>query len=188
MSALDVSKEIGHNNAILLILNPDDHSTLSRFIDKIKEKKLCIVSLSREYEVVQDELKKLGVELKNMFILDCVTSSFSREKPPEHVLFVPSPDALTDMNIAIIETMKNEKCDYLIFDSISTLLTYQKDALVARFIDFVLGKIKEFKGKTIFTCLEGDSKRQAIQEISLHVDKVIRASEFDGKEGEGDSK
>jgi KaiC/GvpD/RAD55 family RecA-like ATPase len=121
------------------------------------------------------------VDLEKLFIVDAVTSSFTREKAPERVTFVPSPDALTDLNIAIIEIIKNEKCDYLVFDSISTLLTYRNDTLVARFTDFVVGKVKELKSKAIFTCLNGDSKTQAIQEISLHVNKVINFSE-NGKE------
>lgn len=179
---LEVSKELEQNASILLILSPEDHSSLMKFIEPIKKKKICFVTLSRTYDAVEKDLKELGADPKNFFILDAVTSTFSRAKPPEHVTFIPSPDALTDMNIAIIETMKNEKCDYLVFDSISTLLTYRKNPLVARFTDFVLGKIKDLKGRAIFTCLDGDSKAQAIQEISLHIDKVIRINGFDGKE------
>jgi KaiC/GvpD/RAD55 family RecA-like ATPase len=177
----DISKELENNRTILLILSPGDHDSLKKFILPIKKKKICYVSLSRTYETVQKEMKELGVDQKNLHVLDAVSSSFSRDKPPPQVTFVPSPDALTDLNIAIIETIKNEKCDFLVFDSVSTLLTYREDPLIARFVDFIVGKVKSLKSKAIFTCLESDSKSQAISEISLHVDKIISMNEFDGK-------
>jgi len=170
----DISSELEANRTILLILSPDDHKSLSDFITPIRKKRICYVSLSRTYDSVQKQMKEIGVDPDDLFVLDAVTSSFSREKPPPKVVFIPSPDALTDLNIAIIETVKNEKCDYLVFDSISTLLTYQEDPLIARFIDFIVGKVKSLKGRALFTCLGSDSKTQAISEISLHVDKIIR--------------
>jgi KaiC/GvpD/RAD55 family RecA-like ATPase len=179
---LDISKELENNRTLLLIHSPEDHSSLKEFISLIKKKKICYVTLSRTYETVEKEMKELGVDQKNLYVLDAVSSAFSREKPPAHVTFIPSPDALTDLNIAIIETIKNEKCDYLIFDSISTLLTYRDDPLIARFVDFIVGKVKSLKSKALFTCLESDSKSQAVSEISLHVDKIIKINEFNGKE------
>ena len=178
----DISKELGHNSTMLLIFSSDDRSHLDGILSHLKDKKICFVSLSRSYDVVQSQLGKLGVPAENLFVIDAVTAVFSRARPPDNTVFVPSPDALTDLNIAIIETLKDKKCDYLIFDSLSTLLTYQEGHIVARFTDYVIAKIKEMKGSAIFTCLEADSEKQAIKEISLHTDKVLRFSDFDGKE------
>jgi len=180
-ASIESENGILQNNTLLLIIPQDDHLTLLKVIGPISKKKICFVTLSKTYDAVEKEMDGAGVDRKNLYILDCVTSSFSHMKAPEHVVFVPSPDALTDLNISIIETLKNEKCDYMIFDSISTLLTYKDDPIVARFTDFIIGKVKELKSKAIFTCSENDAKRQAVLEISLHVDKVINASEFNGK-------
>jgi KaiC/GvpD/RAD55 family RecA-like ATPase len=178
----EISKELDKNSTLLLVFSSDDHSHLDEIIKHLKKKKICFVSLSRTYEIIQKELKELGVDPEKLFVIDAVTATFSRSKAPPNTIFVPSPDALTDLNIAIIETIKDEKCDYLIFDSLSTLLTYQEDHLVARFTDYVITKIKDLKSKAIFTCLKADSEKQAIKEISLHTDKVVRFDEFNGKE------
>ena len=178
---IDASKELGQNSTILLVLSPEDHSTLLKFIEPIRKKRICFVTLSRTYDVVEKDFSDMGVDAGEVFILDAITSSLSHTEAPKNVTFIPSPDALTDLNIAIIEILKNEKCDYLIFDSISTLLTYRDDPLIARFTDFVLGKVRELKSKAIFTCLDVDSKSQAVQEISLHFDRIIHMEEFDGK-------
>ena len=184
----EISKELEKNSTLLLIFSSDEHTHLDEIIKHIKDKKICFVSLSRTYDMVQSNLKNLGVDSKNLFVIDAVTATFSRSKPPPNTLFVPSPDALTDLNIAIIETIKDHKCDYMIFDSLSTLLTYQEDHLVARFTDYVISKVKDLKARAIFTCLEADSEKQAIKEISLHTDKVLHFSDFNGKSAESKEK
>ncbi len=177
----DISKELDGHVATLLILSPENHtSSLMKMMGSISKKKICFVTLGRTYSAVAEDMKKAGVSAENLFILDAVTSTFSsNEKPPEHVTFIPSPDALTELNIAIIETIKKEKCEYLIFDSLSTLLTYREGPLVARFADFVIGKVREFKSRVVFTCLANDSKSQAIREISIHMDNVAH---FEGED------
>ncbi len=91
------------------------------------------------------------------------------------MILLPSPDALTELNIAIIETIKNEKCECMVFDSISTLLTYRDGPLVARFMDFLIGKVRDLGAGALLTCLEGDSNTQTLHEVELHVDKTVHA-------------
>ncbi len=173
-------------SATLLILPPEKHTEiLKKILGAISGEKVCFVSLGRTYDAVLEDMRQAGISPQDSFVLDCVTSPFSQsDKPPEHVTFIPSPDALTDLNIAIIETLKNENCGILVFDSLSTLLTYRDGPLVARFTDFVVGKVRELKARAIFTCLENDSKTQAISEITIHMDRVAHFEEMDGRQEE----
>ena len=59
------------------------------------------------------------------------------------------------------------------FDSLSTLLIYNKKETVSKFVHSVVNKIKASNITAVFTALEGDTQSALLKEIGMFVDEVI---------------
>ena len=88
------------------------------------------VSLNKTQKSTEDILKKSGVRTDKMFFIDCVTT----EKSRDDVLHI-SPEQLDMLSDAIKEFIK-EICGekYLLIDALSTLLIYNNENKVAKFV------------------------------------------------------
>ncbi len=88
------------------------------------------VSLNKTQKSIEETLEKVGISTKKIFFIDCVTT----EKTRDDVLHI-SPDQLETLNAAIdtfLKDIKGEK--FLIIDALSTLLIYNDEDTVAKFI------------------------------------------------------
>ena len=88
------------------------------------------VSLNKTQKSIEDILKKAEINTNKLFFIDCVTS----EKTRDDVLHL-SPDQLDLLSSAIndfIKDIKGEK--FLIIDALSTLLIYNDENKVAKFV------------------------------------------------------
>jgi hypothetical protein len=87
--------------------------------------------------------------------------------------FISSPQALTELSIVLDEFLKL-KFDYFIFDSITTLIIYQKaEEPVVRFITNLVNKIKAHNSKGIFYIIDIKEHELLIKESSMVMDKII---------------
>ena len=88
------------------------------------------VSLNKTQKSTEAMLKKHGINTKKLFFIDCVTS----EKVRDDVLHIP-PDKLNLLSSAIHEFIKDiDGQKFLIIDALSTLLIYNNENKVAKFV------------------------------------------------------
>ena len=59
---------------------------------------------------------------------------------------------------------------FLFFDSLSTLLIYNKPITVAKFIHFLSGKMRMWRVKGIIISLEKESDKELLSELSQFCD------------------
>ena len=64
------------------------------------------------------------------------------------------------------------KFDGFLFDSLFTLLIYNKSETVSKFVHSLVNKIKTAKATAIFTALEGDVEGSLLKEVGMFVDTV----------------
>jgi archaellum biogenesis ATPase FlaH len=88
------------------------------------------VSLNKTQKSTEDILKKSGVRTDKIFFIDCVTT----EKSRDDVLHI-SPEQLDMLSNAIKEFIKEINGEkYLLIDALSTLLIYNNENKVAKFV------------------------------------------------------
>jgi len=88
------------------------------------------VSLNKTQKSTEEILKKSGVKTEKLFFIDCVTT----EKSRDDVLHI-SPEQLDMLSEAIKEFIKEIKAEkFLIIDALSTLLIYNSENKVAKFV------------------------------------------------------
>jgi len=88
------------------------------------------VSLNKTQKSIENILKQNGINTNKLFFIDCVTS----EKTRDDVLHIV-PDQLDLLSSAINAFMKDIKGEkFLIVDALSTLLIYNDENKVAKFV------------------------------------------------------
>ncbi len=171
----NVIKEIGKNQILLLIVPNKNYtkeiSKLTRTLSK--KNKVCYVSLNRTYEALKLLFKKENIKSANCFIIDAITKAVIKTpKGKKDSVFVSSPAALTEMSLAITKIQK--KCpEYLLFDSLSTLLIYEDASTVTRFVHSLISRVRVRETTLIFTILASDKNTSLVKNMSMLVDKVI---------------
>jgi len=103
------------------------------------------VSLNKTQKSIEEILQKSSISTDKLFFIDCVTSEQTRDD----VLHI-SPvelELLAEAVGAFIKEIKGEK--YLVIDAISTLLIYNNDNKVARFVKRITELASESNVNTV---------------------------------------
>jgi archaellum biogenesis ATPase FlaH len=145
-----------------------------------KYNKICYVSLNELYDEIINNFEKSGIDVKKFFFIDAITKT-SRTIPEKKkdCIFVSSPNSLIELSLAITETLNKENPDLLIFDSLSTLLIYEKESTVTKFIHSLIGKIRANNTDCYMTALEGDVQNESIKDLGMFVNEVQSMTEFE---------
>ena len=112
--------------------------TFSRLIASKAMKVVCYVSLNRPYKTVLEEFKKMGINPEAFYFIDAVSSKVGSVETSKRVIFVSSPQAMTELSISINKSIGTWKPGTVLFDSLSTLLVYEGASSVLRFIHSVV--------------------------------------------------
>ncbi len=135
---------------------------------------LIYVSLNKPYDPLNASLKKGKVRLDNILFIDGISASAGQKVEAKNCICVQSAGALTQISIVISKAMKAGKFDGLLFDSLSTLLIYNKKDVVVKFVQSMVNKLRKAKYGAVFTILEGDADKGLLNEVGLFVDEVIK--------------
>jgi len=174
---IDIKKELDLNQNILLIVPGTYYNEQAAYIAKqLEGASICYVTLSKTYKSLQESFKKNKIDTKNIIFIDCISQTIVKSPPSEkNCYYVSSPGALTEVSIVIGKFLKHN-FNYIIFDSLDSLLVYQKKAPIGKFVSGLVNKIKTTKTKAIFYALSSKEQSELIRNTGMFVDKVIDLS------------
>ena len=175
---LNIIKELDSNQILLLQVSSENYNNAVDSITKdLSSKSICYVTLNKTFNSLKENFQKKKVNIKNMVFIDAISKTMKKTPDQEaQCYYVSAPSAMTEMSIVIGKFLKHE-FDYLIFDSLNSMLVYEKKAPVSRFISSLVNKIKKSKTKAVFIALKG-SNAEIITESGMFVDKVV---DYSGK-------
>ena len=134
------------------------------------------VTLNKPFSTMKPFFAKEGINTDMIIFIDAVTktSGGSVEKT-ENCLFIGSPENLSDISLAMDQAVRAVPGDkkFLFFDSLDTLLIYNKPATVAKFIHFLSGKMRVWNVKGIIVSLKKDSNKELQEELSQFCDVLL---------------
>ncbi len=119
--------------ASLLIITPVEklQEKVNRIVKSYRNLPGVYVSLNKSQKSAESILKKSGINTKKLFFIDCVTS----EKVKDDVLHI-APTELDLLSTALASFMRDIKGEeFIIIDELSTLLIYNSENKVARFVE-----------------------------------------------------
>ena len=175
----DLLKDIHGNKFLILLLEEKDYiSKLSSIIKSIdgKKSKICYVCISKPYSYVLQDLKDNGIESHNFFFVDTMSSHYAAPEPTENCIFVDQPYDLPEITSAIKKAVVERGCKVIIFDTISSMLVYQKSFPIVKFTNCLVSEHDSVKKlfvmlkENIYVLDEGPS---LIKDLGMFADKTL---------------
>ena len=164
------------NTQSTLILIPSEryNEIIATVPQLISGSKICYITLNKTYNALVDLFEnEPTIDLDNFIFIDGITKSIGKVENRNNCYFVSSPQALTELSIVVSEFLKYQ-FDYIIIDSLTTLLIYQKsEQPVVKFLSNIVHKVKESGSRGIFYALNIEDHNLMIQESSMITDKLI---------------
>ena len=132
------------------------------------------VTLNKPYETIKNILDKEKIDFRPIIFIDAATKiGGGASKKEEHCLYIGSPERLSDISVALDQAIRSLDVEskFLFFDSLTTLLMYNQEGTVARFIHFLASKIRELKVKGVLISIRKDTDKVLIDELTQFCDK-----------------
>lgn len=171
---MEIEREFASKQHTLLAISSGDYN--SEIVNNLKQlsgKSVCYVTLNKTHQALQEIFTENKINMDNMIIIDAISKTIKTVPEIEkNCYFISSPGALTELSIAIKKFL-DYGFEYLIFDSLNSLLIYQKSSIVKKWISSIINKIKESNTKAIFYTLNLEEQKDLIKETSMFVDKVV---------------
>tara|TARA_Y100000310_G_C20659102_1_gene803644 strand:+ start:434 stop:967 length:534 start_codon:yes stop_codon:yes gene_type:complete len=170
---VNIKKELTENKTTLLLMPSTEYNKdIIEVVKQISNKKVCYITLNKTYDSLVEIFKKKGVNTNNLVFIDAISKTIKKITEVDNCFFVSSPGALTELSLVISKFLK-QGFDYLIFDSLTNLMIYEKKAPVAKFLSSLINKISATKTKAVFYALSVKEQDELIKECSMFVDRVI---------------
>ncbi len=172
---MSIKNELSSNKTVLALIPSIEYNKhLVKMVKELsKEGSICYVTLNKTFDSLIELFEKKRINVKNIVFVDAITKTF-RHVPDqtEKVYFCSSPEALTEISIAINKLLEHN-FKFLIFDSLTNLIIYAEREPVAKFIASLINKIKTSNTRAIFYAVRIEEQKELINEASMFVDKVI---------------
>ena len=135
-----------------------------------------IVSANRPYSNLINVFAKKFIDIKKMFILDCVSKSQNADFQADNVSFIDNASALTDISLSINQRIRetNGLKKFVFFDSIPVMIIHNKSHVFARFIHSILTMMRLNGVSGILISFDDGNNREIRAEIAQLCDKVIK--------------
>ena len=128
------------------------------------------VTLNKPYEIMQRSLLSNNIDQRLVIFID--VASRTEAKKVENCLYIGNPEKLSDLSVAMDQAIKSLPTTdkFLIFDSLNTLSIFNNPNIVARFIHFLTGKMREWKIKGVIITLEKETEQALLDELTQFSD------------------
>ena len=171
---MNIKTELQQNQTILLVMPSADYNKIVlETVKKLSSGSIAHITLNKTFDSLKELFQKHKIKNVNIMFIDAISKTI--KKTPDQTnncYYVSSPGALTEIAI-VIDKFLVHKFEYLIFDSLTNLLIYEKKAPVAKFVASLVNKIRQSKTKAVFYALSVKEQEALIQQSGMFVDKVI---------------
>ncbi|MBD3389233.1 MAG: hypothetical protein GF416_09070 [Candidatus Altiarchaeales archaeon] len=173
---------------IIVLVMPEEEyierlMTVVSDLSTLDHGKICYVSLNRPYESLKRILDRVGIDSSNFFFIDAITKTAKIPDKSDNCEYISSPGALTELSVAISNSMEHRDFKFIVFDSLSTLLVYESDTTIAKFVHFLMAKVRVAECSAVFTCLKQDASSILVKDINMFADKVIDLERWNIRKG-----
>ena len=172
---MDLQKELSKNQAMLVIVKSKNYPKLvNEAASQFSEESICYITLNKTFESLKESFKSKNIPTDNIVFIDAITPTIV-ESPGQTAgcYFASSPAAMPEIS-ALVSKLLGHEFRLFVFDSITSLLVYNKDAPVAKFIQRLVNEIKFSNAKALFYALDIKEHESVLEECAMVFDKVIR--------------
>ena len=171
MEPLDYNFE--KNQIYLLSIASQSYRNFEKMINNClarKFKNILFITVNEPFSsILNDSVIPKGL---NIHVIDCISAKAGVPKSQENVTFVSSPNALTEISIAVKRQI-NKKIDFVVFSSLSTMLIYEKPQIILRFFHSLLTSIRNNNTGGLVLTNKNETSKVFIDDIMMFFDKQL---------------
>ncbi|MBI2629496.1 hypothetical protein HYW76_00175 [Candidatus Pacearchaeota archaeon] len=158
----------------LVLIHSLDYGKVTTDIGKsLSGKRVLYISYNKTWPAIEELFKNRKISEKNFFYLDAISGSMKKVNSSDRCYFLSSPSSLTELSLAIKKIL-NQEFDFIVFDSITNLSTYNSNIIVERFFSSLINDMKSVENlRSIFLVLDVEDQQQIIKKAQTYADKVI---------------
>ena len=180
--------EIPKRSAILILGPPgsDKNNILYKVVSEALENKKVVLFITTDYfpKHIEDLMKKNNTVIEKykkegyLKFIDCYSAQVNDVLVNNNIVkMISGPLALNDISVALAEFenyfYKKNMEQYVIFQSLSTLLIYSTPEAIERFIHVIIARTKNTNSSIFFTLEQGMHDNKVIAGIEHLMDGII---------------
>jgi hypothetical protein len=152
-------------------LYPADSITIIKAVTEVVPKSI-FVTVNKPYFSIIRTLKEKGVYTDDLYFIDASSEESDVSKGGNYEK-VKSPSDLNEIMLSAEKCMESRKYSGLIFDSVSTLLSYQNEEMVVRFTHALVNKLRKSGIKGVFLCTKEDMNTALMKNLNMLADYSV---------------
>lgn len=161
------------NQLTMIVMSGTEYNNITKKIVKeLSSRKVIYITLNKTTDALKETFSKAGINIEKFLFLDCISKTIKSVDNTEDAYYISSPAALTELSLALTKLTKGD-FEYVVFDSITNLLTYSPKTTVIKFITFLINNIRESDTKAVFYMLDIEEYKQVLQECGTMMDETI---------------
>ena len=172
---LEIQKQLNKNQNIILSCTNRTYAKICKGLHKSlpkKLKKICVVTTNKSSDALIKQFQEWKIDPDKYYFIDCVSAKLQHTKELKNCAYIRSPQYLTGLSIAIPQILKNKKIEVMVLDNISTLLLYNNELAVTKFLHHNITQIKSTNVKAIYLIMAEDLQK-IVKTVSLFADAII---------------
>jgi len=182
--AIEIEKrlsELPETYSVLLETDRENHELVVQNLVKIFQKENTagiFVTVNKSAEDLLKIMKETGAKTENISIVDVVSKKQSTPSTTSKgVTCVDSPQDLNEIEAQVTdfaEAMEKAK-KFFVLDSVSTLLIYNAEKNVEKFVHGLGERLRSMEFKAVFMIMK-ETKPEVLSVLSQFADKVIKTT------------
>ncbi|MEM4266835.1 MAG: hypothetical protein QW404_02150, partial [Candidatus Nanoarchaeia archaeon] len=148
---------------------------LLKYIVNDKKCPVIYICIDKPCSTIKKLMEKENIDPKIVVFIDVVTLMSRVEAKESNCIYISGPENLTDVCIALSETINSLSGNkpYIIIDSLSTLLVYNKSDSVVKFAHIFTAKTKQYGAKGLVISAKKSSDDQFVSQVFQFFDDSI---------------
>ena len=139
---------------------------------------LIIITTNQPYSVLKKNYERAEIDFSRLYFIDAITSYAIGTTPQgeQNVRFISTPYNLTDLGIAITNTLDefSEKSPCVLFDSVSTMLLYLPSCTISKFIHYLSNRFRLIDTPGFFLAVGKGLDPMMVSNLTTFMDETIK--------------
>ncbi|MFA6048479.1 MAG: ATPase domain-containing protein [Candidatus Micrarchaeia archaeon] len=171
--ATELSASRGKGGVFLIRCKPEDYRRAAIAAASVLTRKMGLsgayVTLSRPFKKISEDLSENGADTAKIFFID---GSGSGGRDSEKCKFLEG-ESLTELSLAISSALGSRNPDFYVIDSITTMLIYNDDETVQKFVHYLSSKVQNMGKLLVLISVEEEKSNRLVPALTQFCDKVI---------------
>lgn len=176
----DLLSPLGNNFTGLVLMESDKYNLVRggvmRWLFEVKKIPGVYITTNSAFKELKNTLTDNKIDYSKARFIDSI-SRMSNIKEVETKIceYVDAPTALTEIMLALEKEASSLKGDkkFLVLDSVSTLLVYNDEESIKKFVHSLIGKTKELEMMCILIMVKSTEYKGVINTIGQFCDKTM---------------